>query len=238
MENLLEIKNEIKNDINLEKNQNIFLNSLLGKAINTGINIGLRSILPDFIEEQIIDVKDNLLEFGLKDGISKTIQDAVNTGKSAIGIFTGEFENVSQMQTAIRKGGIVESISRLIDTALNSAVKYGKIQSNTANIIRNGKETILSGIEDNIERNIEKQINGVNDLAMNIKSWKQYYGNKDFENMEKEFKKIQKDISNLVPFEETLKEARIVENLHTLIKTNGHNFELSDTERELLKKLA
>lgn len=54
-----------------EKNQNEFLNSTLWKTINNGIDIGLRYLLPDLIEDEIIELKDNLINFGLKDGIKK-----------------------------------------------------------------------------------------------------------------------------------------------------------------------
>ena len=51
----MELNNEINNNINVEKNN--FLNSVLGKTINTAIDIGLRAILPDLIENQVIDIK-------------------------------------------------------------------------------------------------------------------------------------------------------------------------------------
>ena len=93
---------EIKNNIDIENKQNNFLETTLGKTINTGIDIGIRAILPDYIEEQIIDIKDNLIKYGLKDGIKKSIDDAINLGKSAIGIISGNFENISQMQEAVK----------------------------------------------------------------------------------------------------------------------------------------
>ena len=81
--NNLEKNNELKIQNNLvnEKEQKEFLDTTLGKAINTAVDIGIRAILPDFIDEQIINIKDNLLEYGLKDGISKTINDAIDLGK-------------------------------------------------------------------------------------------------------------------------------------------------------------
>ena len=39
-----------------EKEQKNFLETTLGKTINTGIDIGIRAVLPDYIEEQIIDL--------------------------------------------------------------------------------------------------------------------------------------------------------------------------------------
>ena len=59
----MDINNLEKNLIN-EKTQKNFLETTLGKTINTAIDIGIRSLLPDFLEEQIINIKDNLLNYG------------------------------------------------------------------------------------------------------------------------------------------------------------------------------
>ena len=105
MENVLNNSIELNNNLEIEKEQKNFLETTLGKTINTGIDIGIRAILPDYIEEQIIDLKDNLIKYGLKEGIKKSIDDAINIGKSAIGIVSGNFENIAQMQEAIKNGG-------------------------------------------------------------------------------------------------------------------------------------
>lgn len=237
MEKNLEIKNEINNNLNLVENQNKFLDSMLGKAINSGIDIGIRVALPDIVEDQIINIKDNIMNFGLKDGIKKTIEDVINIGKSALGIVTGNFENVEQMQMAVKNGGIIDSVSEIFDISVDQATKNGKISTNIANIIKQGKNTILNSVESNIEKSFTKQINGVEKIEKYISNWKQSYNDRDFNGMEKEYKKIKKELSNLVPLENTLKDARNVENIHTLIKTNGHNFDLNESEQELLKKM-
>ena len=61
--NNLELNNKMVN----EKTQKSFLETTLGKAVNTAIDIGLRAILPDFVENQVIGIKNNLLNYGLKD---------------------------------------------------------------------------------------------------------------------------------------------------------------------------
>ncbi len=236
IENAIEIKNDINNELNLEKKQNNFLDSMIGKSINTGIDIGLRTILPDLIEDQIIDIKNNLMNYGLKDGITKTINDAINIGKSTVGIITGNFENVEQMQLAIKNGGIIDSLSKFIDFSLNRITQKGKIDSNISNMIKQGKNNILNSVESNIEKSFERQLTGVNKLENYINNWNEYYTQQNFNGMEKEYKKIRKELKNLVPLENTIKKARSVENIHTLIKTNGQNFNLSDTEKELLEK--
>ena len=68
----MEIGQDIQLNLTNEKNQNEFLNSTLWKTINNGIDIGIRYLLPDLIEEEIIELKDNLINFGLKDGIKKS----------------------------------------------------------------------------------------------------------------------------------------------------------------------
>ena len=238
VENALQLNNNLDTNIDLVKEQNSFLDSFLGKAINTGLDIGLRAILPDFIEDQIINVKDNLLKYGLKEGISKTIEDTINLGKSVIGIVTGNFEDVSQMQSAVKNGGLLDSFSKVFDTALNQAQKKGVINSNTSNLIKQGKNSILNSIENNVENSMDEQLNYSNNLDKYINSWKEYYNNQDFTNMEKQYKKIKKELKNLIPLEKSINEARTIESIHTLIKTNGHNFNLTETEQELIKKLS
>ena len=41
-----------------------------------------------------------------------------------------------------------------------------------------------------------------------------------------------------MPLENTIKEARIIENLHTLIKNNNQDFNLTDEQRELANLLS
>ena len=230
MENILNnnlnisLKNNLYN--NLEIKQNNFLQGTLGKAINNGVNIGLRYLLPNWAEDKVIELKDNLLNFGLKEGISKTIQSVIETGKSAIGIVTGNFENVNQINEAVKNGGIIDLYSS------------GKINSTTYNLIQNGKNSILNNIEKNIESNLSNQINISKKLEKHISNWKDSFSKKDFVNMEKEYKKIKIDLKKLVPLENTINNARNIEILHNLIKNNGQDFNLTQEEIELANKLS
>ena len=237
MENILNNNIEINNNLELEKNQKNFLETTLGKTINTGIDIGIRAVLPDFIEEQIIDLKDNLIKYGLKDGIKKSIDDAINIGKSAIGIVSGNFENISQMQEAIKSGGIIDNVSGLLDTVINKVQSNGLINSTVARTIKQGKNSILNNVEKNIENTFNNQIKALNYTEKYIKNWKNYCENKNFNGMEKEYIKINKEINNLAPIEKMINEARTIQNLHNLIKNNGQDFNLTQEQIELAKKL-
>ena len=235
--------NKIENEVNLDNkiinnnDQTNFLETALGKTINTGIDIGIRALLPDFIDEQIINIKDNLLNYGLKDGITKTIDDAIELGKSAIGIFTGNFENVSQMQSAIQEGGLIDGISSLLDTVVNKVNQKGIINYNIANTIKQGKNIILDSIENNIEEKFKEQNTEIENIEKYMKNWKDDFNNKDFNGMEQEYSKIEKVLNNLAPLEKIITQARTIENLHNLIKNNGQDFNLNQEQLALAEKL-
>ena len=71
----------------------------LGIAVISGLYIGLRYILPDVIEDQVIEIKDSFLHNGFKEGILTAIDSAINFGKSALGFVKGNFENKKKIKT-------------------------------------------------------------------------------------------------------------------------------------------
>lgn len=237
MDNILSKQIEIENKLQNDLGQNNFLESVIGKTINTGIDIGIRALLPDYIENQVIDLKDNLMKYGLKDGIKKTIDDAINLGKSAIGIVTGNFENISQAQQAIKNGGIIDNVSSLLDDVINKVKSNGLINNTIARTIKQGKNTILNNVEKNIENTFNSQIKALSYTEKYINNWKEYYKQKDFEGMEREYKKIEKQINYLMPIEKTINDVKTIENIHNLVKNNGQDFNLSSQELELAEKL-
>lgn len=231
----LALENNITN--NLEKEQNSFIKSTIWKAIDGGLDIGIKALLPDYIEDKVIEIKDNIVEYGLKEGLQKTLENAIDTGKSAIGIITGKFENTYQVNEAIRSGGILDTTSYLLDKAIDKLEYKGKINPMFSNILINGKDAIMSNIEDRIENTLKEQTEKSNNLEYNIKEWKNSYNNKDFKGMEKSYKNIEENIKELIPLENTIKNARKIETIHNLIKNNGKNFNLSNNELELAEKL-
>lgn len=233
----LEKENKLENNIVNENLQKKFLETTLGKTINTAIDIGIRTVLPDFIDEQIINIKDNLLDYGLKDGISKTIDDTINLGKSAVGIITGNFESINQMQSAIQSGGLIDGISSLLDFVVDKVKQAGLINNTVAQTIMHGKNTILNSVEKNIEDTFNKQYIAIEYTNKYINNWKNYFDNNNFEGMEREYKKIEKQLKSIAPIEKTINEARNIEVLHNLIKNNGQDFNLTQEQLELVEKL-
>lgn len=234
------LNNELNNEINYtvtQETQNNFLDTTIGKTINTAINIGLRAILPNVIEDQVIDIKDTIIKDGFKEGLNKTIESVIDLGKSAIGIVTGKFDNVSQIQTAIEKGGMLDTISNGIDFGLKVARETGALPKDIASAIKSGKNIIMNNIESNIENTLTTQLKGIEKVNKYIENWNTYYKEQNFSKMELEYDKIREKLKDLVPIEETLQKAHQVENLHKLIKNKGIDFNLSEEEIELSKKL-
>ena len=242
MNNDLEINNIIILEISklqevTYENQKSFLETNLGQVINGGIDLGLKALLPDIIEDEVIEIKDSILTDGFSAGIKTAINNVVDMGKGILGIFTGKFENMSQVKSVIEKGGLIASISDVLDCGINKAKENDLIEKNTANLIKKGKNTILNTVNNNIENSLTSQMESVEKIDKYIEKWNGYYQNQDFTNMEKQYNKLENELEKIMPLENTITKARVVENLHNLIKNNGKNFNLSNEELELANKL-
>ena len=238
----MELTNSLDNNINLSNDVSIekqkgFMETTFGKVINTALDAGIRLLMPDLIEEQVVDVKYAIINNGFKAGVKEAIDSAIDLGKSAVGIFTGNFENVTQVRNAVKSGGIIDGISNALDYALDFCSNFGKIPETICSVLKSGKDALLDTISSNIENEFDNQVSSVEKISEYSDNWKNYYENKDFEGMEKEYKKLEEELEKTIPLENTLKEARNIENIHLLIKNKGGDFNLSNEELELAKKL-
>lgn len=229
---------ELIENLNLENSvENNFFQSNLGQAINSAVDIGLKAILPNFIENDIIEIKDAFIEEGFSEAIDTAIEKAVSLGKTAIGTITGSFETVSQAKKAIEKGGLIDGVSDAIDFVLKKAKSAGLISKDVSNLIKNSKNAILNTVSTNIENEFDIQNEKIEKLQNYNNKWKEAFENKDFKKMSQNMKKIQKILSNIIPIENVINESRTMENLHELIKNNGKNFDLNEEEINLAKML-
>lgn len=240
MENLdLVVYNEIenKNNINIYEKQRNFLESDLGKTINSALDIGLKAALPNLIEDQVIEIKNTILEQGFKEGIKEVINSGIEIGKSITGVVTGNFENISQVQLAIKNGGILDSISTLLDMSINLAKNKNLINNSLAKILKQSKNTIINSVNDKIEETLSNQLKSLEKLEKYCDNWKEYYEKRDFSGMEKSYRSIENYLNKVMPLENTINEARKIQNIHSLIKNNGKNFDISNNELKLAQKL-
>lgn len=231
-----EVRNEISK--NLKEKQENFLESNLGKAINTGIDIGIKIALPNWLEDDVIDIKDTILNDGFKAGVQMTINKAINMGKAIEGIITGNFENMEQIKSVVKSGGLLDGISKLLDNAIDWAKKNKKIKAQTAKMLKSGKKTILESVEKNIDNSLQNQVTAIEKIDSYIEKWTNYYNSQDLTNMKKIYTRMEKEMEKIMPLQDILNKVGQVENLYELIVNNGGDFNLSQEEIELAKMLA
>lgn len=141
------------------------------------------------------------------------------------------------MQNVVEKGGMIEATSKLLDAVLLKVQKKKLLSKDVISMIKKGKNIVLDNVAKNIENTLTEQIKEIENINLYSENWKKYYQKKDFNNMEKEYKKLEKSLNKIIPLENTLKKARLIENIHNRIKNNGKNFDISDIEVEVAQKL-
>lgn len=230
-----EVRNEFSN--NLKEKQEEFLESNLGKIINTGIDIGLKAVLPEWLEDEIIEIKDTVLNEGFKEGLQIAINKAIDMGKAIEGIFTGNFESISQIKSVIKSGGLLDTVSDLLDDVISWAKDEKLISSSTAKLIKSSKKTILQSIEDSIDNSLEDQVTAIEKIDGYIEKWNNYFNEQDLTNMKKIYTRIKKEMEKIVPIQDVLNRVEQIENLQELIINKNGDFNLTEEEMELSSML-
>ena len=241
LENTLEkinVNNKLNNSLSKieEKSQNFFETNL-GQVVNNAIDFGIRAILPNWLEDDIIDIKNSVFNEGFKEGVQLAINKAIDMGKAIEGIFTGNFESISQIKDVIKSGGLLDTVSKLLDSVIDWAKKEEIISSGTARLIKSNKRIIMQNIENSIDNSLLDQADAIGKIDGYIEKWKDYFDKQDFTNMKKMYNKIEKQMEQLVPIQSVLDKVEYVENLQQLIENNGKNFQLTEEELELANML-
>ena len=215
-----QLTNDIKNN-EISKNQNDFIGNMFKNAINFGVDLGLKSLLPDLIEDQVIDIKNSILEGGFKEGVN-TLMKKVNEFKNSItGIFTGNFNNIQEINTATKQGGIIKTVSKGLSKGIDAGVKPGIIPKSIGGILKAGKTTMLNEFSNSLESQMRKEIQKFDTLNDLNKKWYDALDQRDFDKMTKYTEKISALSKDLVKFSNIINETKKIEELHNFIKENN-----------------
>lgn len=220
---------------NLPQTKNLKID--IGNIANAGLEFGLRAILPDFIEDDVIEIKDTFIEEGFIDGVQSIIDKAEDIGKSITGIFTGRFETVEQIKRLIQKDGILEYTSDVIDNILKKMLSKKIISKSTYNLIKTGKKEIVNSLEDQLEGYYKTDEYNMEDLEKYCNEWKENYEKKDYQAMQNTMKKINRRLEKNKMVESTINQARNIEKIQEYIDKKGSIENLSEKEKELLEKI-
>ena len=232
LENFNELGNKLNEKFDLQNLQENFLNSNIGQIANVAIDMGLRNLLPDFIENEVIGVKDALIKGGIREGIDTAIQNTINFGKKILGIDNASFSSIQQAENAIEKGKLKENITNAISNAIEKTSNLNLISENVSNQLKDGKGLIMDNISTNVENEFSNEIKALEKIEKYIGNWEKFYNKKNVEGLTKEYSKIQKQMKKIMPLENIIKKLNKIETINELIK-NNKNFDFSDVYLEL-----
>ena len=212
--------------------------STLYKSVNKGVDFGIRMLLPNFIEEEVINLKDSIMENGLIQGVKEAIESAINFGKNIYRITTKNFNSIEQMENVLDKSGTISKISDFLDSAIDTVKSMGFIDNNVKTVLKSGKNAILNNIKNNISDEFSEQSKYLKQAEKYADKWQEAYEARDLKEMNKSFDKLEEYIEETAPLEETIKIYNEIKTLQELIENNGGNFDLSQNELELIEALS
>jgi len=234
LENINELGNKLNN--NLEYLQNNFLKTNIGQLANTAVDFGLKVLLPDFVENEVIEVKDAFITGGIEDALNKTLENAIELGKKALGINNSDFKSIVQAKDALKEGNYLEGISNTLNFVIEKLEKSNLISSNVSSLIKNGKDIILNNIDSNVENEFEQEIKALGKIEKYIANWEKFYSNKNIDGMNNELNKIEKQMKKILPIENIIKNVNKIENINNLIN-NSENFDFNNVYLELANQI-
>lgn len=213
----------------------IFFGGVFKNALNFGVDLGLKALLPDLIEDQVIDIKNSILEGGFKEGVNTLIKKVNEFKNSITGIFTGNFNNIEEIHTATKQGGIIKTVSKGLSKGIDAGVKSGAIPKSVGSIIKSGKTTILNEFNSSLESQMKKEIKKFDTLNDLNKKWYDALDKRDFDKMTKYTEKISELSKDLVKFSNIIEETKKIEELHNFIKENNSFDFMVGTDGALMK---
>ncbi len=234
LENINELGNKLNN--NLEYLQNNFLKTNIGQLANTAVDFGLKVLLPDFVENEVIEVKDAFITGGIEDALNKTLENAIELGKKVLGINNSDFKSIVQAKDALKEGNYLEGISNTLNFVIEKLEKSNLISSNVSSLIKNGKDIILNNIDSNVENEFEQEIKALGKIEKYIANWEKFYSNKNIDGMNNELNKIEKQMKKILPIENIIKNVNKIENINNLIN-NSENFDFNNVYLELANQI-
>ena len=235
-DNLGKTLNTIVN--NISDLQSKFMESTLYKSVNKGVDFGIRMLLPNFIEEDVINLKDSIMENGLIHGIKEVVSSAIDFGKDIYRMTTKKFDSIEQMESIIEKSGTISKISDFLDSAIDTVKSIGIIDSNVKTILKSGKNAILNNIKNNISDEFSNQSKYLKNVEKYADKWQEAFEAQDLTELTKAYNKLEEYIEETIPLEETIKIYDEIKILQELLENNGGNFDFSQNEIELVEALS
>ena len=213
------------------------ININMPKIANNALNFGLKAILPDFIEEDIIQIKDSFINEGFEKGLEEAKEKAEEVWKSVKGVFTGEFDTVGEIQKLIQKNGMLDTASDLVDKITKLLLAKKIINKTTYNLIKTGKKEIINALEGELNNYYKVDNYDFEGLSEQIEKWQKNYNDSDYESMEKTAKTILNILDKVDQIEAVITKARNIQKVQKYIQEKGSKEKLTKAERKLIEAI-
>ena len=218
------IENKI---INTVANQNDNLNDILKNIINWSIDKGIKYLFPNLIGNEIIKIKNSILKSNTQEKITSGIQNIINMENKKSSISNKENNDIQKIEEILNDPRTIEMLTEIVEKILN----------NMDNVKIKDKSIVLKDIHKNLNEDITKQINSINNINNYSRDWCSFFKERDFNSMNKSFNKIKNELKNIAPIEEVIIKVKKIENLHELVKGKGGDINITKEEMELANKL-
>lgn len=221
--------NEIENNINekVSELQDFFLNTKIGGIANSAIDFGIKFLLPDQVEEEVIEIKDALINGGIKECVFTALSNSITLGRETMGLDEKSFNSIEEAQNALEKGDLINGLSSGLDLVFNKLENLKIIDEGILNKLKDGKNNILNNFDSGLKNEFENEIKNVKKIEKYIESWKKSYMEKDIEKLNKQYNKIEKIMKTIMPLDNLIKNINMINNVNELIN-NSKNFDFDE----------
>ena len=158
----------------------ININKIIPEVANHALDLGLKTVLPSFLENDVIKIKDAFLQNGFASGLEEAKEKAEEIYQNIKGVFTGEFDSLGEIKKLLQKNGIINTASMLTDKILNTILDAGIINDTTYNLIKSGKNAILNILGNDLNTYLKIDEYDLEKMQTQIEEWKQSYKNLDY----------------------------------------------------------
>ena len=236
LENINDIGKKLTENLNFENLQNNFLKSDIAQVANGVLDMSLRALLPDYLENEVINVKNSFLYEGFEEGINSAVDNAINVGKKLLGMENMEFKSIGQAQETLEKGDLMKNISNNLNSTINKVSNSKNVSNTASELLNDNKEIIKENIKNEISEEFINQSKNIEKIEKYIGKWEEAYRNKDLEGLNKQYKKIENIFKNLLPLENIINNVHKIQNINELIK-NLENFDFNLMYLDLAKNI-
>lgn len=193
--------------------------------------------LPNYIEDHVINIKNILLENGLKEGVNEISKKAKDIISVLIGKNKNKSTNVDEIRALTKQNGVINSFSKMVSKAIDKSVENNMISKNIGSVLKSGKTAMLSTFSEKLENKLYNEIKSLEGFKREVNNWNKSFSKNDIKGMKQSFKKLEKHYNEIsVEIRELIDFEKISYTQEYIEKNNIKN--ISEDEKRLLEKIA